>query len=163
MHLWSTLVSISLASVVAAVPSRRFNHVVHEKRAMDPIDWIQDRRLEADRILPMRIGLTQQNLHRVEEILMSVAHPQSPSYGQHLSPNEVIDLFSPSDETVAAVRSWLTDFGLHRDRLRLSSGQGWIEFNATAAEVEELLNTEYHVYTHPETGVEQISELHASL
>ena len=157
MHLWAAFLSIALAGSTIAVPSRRFNHVVHEKRALDPIDWIQDRRLEAEKVLPMRIGLTQQNLHRVEELLMSVSHPESPSYGQHFSPDEVVDLFAPSNDTIDAVKSWLTDAGVHHERLRLSPSRGWIEFEATAAEVEELLQTEYHVYTHPDTGVEQIS------
>ncbi|KAH8082440.1 subtilisin-like protein [Cristinia sonorae] len=156
MH-WASLFSLSLAALATALPSRRFNHVVHEKRTFEPIDWIQDRRLEAHKILPMRIGLTQQNLHRVEEMLMAVSHPESATYGQHLSPDEVIDLFAPSDDTINAIKGWLNDAGIHPDRLSLSPGKGWVEFDATAAEAEELLKTEYHVYTHAETGVEQIS------
>lgn len=157
MH-WASLFSLSLAALATALPSRRFNHVVHEKRTFEPIDWIQDRRLEAHKILPMRIGLTQQNLHRVEEMLMAVSHPESATYGQHLSPDEVIDLFAPSDDTINAIKGWLNDAGIHPDRLSLSPGKGWVEFDATAAEAEELLKTEYHVYTHAETGVEQISK-----
>ncbi|THH29362.1 hypothetical protein EUX98_g4824 [Antrodiella citrinella] len=151
------LLSIVLAGVVLAAPSRRSNHVVHEKRIIDPVDWIPDRRLDAEKILPMRIGLSQQNLHRVEELLMSVSHPESPSYGQHFTPDEVVNLFRPSDQTISAVKEWLTSSGILDHRLRLSPSKGWIEFNATTAEVEELLQTEYHVYFHPETGAEQIS------
>jgi tripeptidyl-peptidase-1 len=104
----------------------------------------------------MRFGLAQQNMHRLEELLLEVSHPESPKYGQHYSAGEVVDTFAPSRETIEAVTQWLTEAGISRDRLRLSASKGWIQLNATAAEVEELLQTEYHVWTHP-SGDEQIS------
>ena len=158
MRLWSLIAVLSCAfTLTLALPSRRADHVVHEKRAFDPVeDWVRTRKLEADKVLPMRFGLTQQNLHRIEEMLMSVSHPSSPSYGKHFTPEEVVDTFAPSPETIATVVKWLHDAGLHKDRHRLSVSKGWIEVNATVAEVEDLLDTEYHVYTHS-SGAEQIS------
>ena len=96
-------------------------------------------------------------MHRLEEMLLEVSHPESPRYAQHYSASEVVDLFAPSKETIEAVSGWLTDSGISRDRLRLSANKGWIYVNATIAEVEELLKTEYHVYTHP-SGDEQIGD-----
>ncbi|KAG6864832.1 hypothetical protein C0991_006892 [Blastosporella zonata] len=138
-------------------PSRRSNHVLHEKRAADPLDWTA-RRLETHKILPMRFGLTQQNLHRMEEMLMAVSHPESPTYGRHWTPAEVVDTFAPSDETIAAVTEWLSGAGISADRLRLSPSKGWIDLNATVAEVEDLIMAEYHVYSHEESGYEQIGK-----
>lgn len=103
----------------------------------------------------MRFGLAQQNMHRLEELLMEVSHPESPKYGQHYSAAEIVDTFAPRKETIEAVTQWLSEAGISRDRLRLSASKGWIQLNATAAEVEELLQTEYHVFTHP-SGDEQI-------
>ncbi len=122
--LFLCLLAISGCSLVAAAPSRRASYVMHEKRAAEPVDWHKTRRLEAHRVLPLRIGLTQQNIHELEELLMSVSHPDSPTFGQHWSPERVIEHFAPSE--------------------------------ATTSEVELLLDTEYHVYTHP-SGHEQIS------
>ncbi len=147
-----------LCSLSFARPSPRSNHVVHEKRAMEPRGWVQTRRLEADKVLPMRFGMTQNNLHKLEEMLMAVSHPDSPAYGQHYSPLEVVNTFAPSAETISAVSAWLAEFGFSKDRLRLTGNKGWVEVNATVAEVEELLHTEYHVFTHP-SGVEQISRV----
>lgn len=160
MRLVSLLTALSCVSLVYAVPARRTNHVLHEKRATDPeeTDWVQSRKLEGHKVLPMRFGLTQQNLHLLEEMLMKVSHPDSPDYAQHYSPAEVASAFAPHATTISAVTDWLVDSGISKDRLRLTAGKGWIEVNATVAEVEELINTEYHVYTHPETGLEQISE-----
>lgn len=158
MRPWSLVSALACTVTLAlALPSRRADHVVHEKRAFDPVDdWVKTRKLEAEKVLPMRFGLAQQNLHRVEEMLMAVSHPSSPTYGRHFSAAEVVDTFAPSDDTIAAVTNWLTEAGLHRDRLRLSASKGWISVNATVAEIEDLLDTEYQVYTHS-SGAEQIS------
>ena len=155
---FSTLLSVFLASYAAAVPSPRANHVVHEARAVEPLDWVLSRRLEADKVLPMRFGLVQQNIHRLEELLLEVSHPESPKYGQHYTPAKIVDTFAPSRETISAVTNWLVDAGFSPDRLKLSVNKGWIHLNATTAEVEDLLKAEYHVYTHPSTGGEQIGE-----
>ena len=142
---------VTLLGVAFAVPSPRSDHVVHETRAAEPIlgHWAKTGRLDSNRILPMRFGLVQQNLHRLEEMLMSVSHPESPKYAQHFTPMEVVDIFAPSEETISAVTNWLVDSGFSRDRLRLSRNKGWIHVNASTSEVENLLNTEYHIYSHP--------------
>ena len=148
---------VTLLGVAYAVPSPRSDYVVHETRAAEPIHWAKTGRLDSNRVLPMRFGLVQQNLHRLDEMLMSVSHPESPRYAQHFTPMEVVDTFAPSEETISAVTNWLVDSGFSRDRLRLSPNRGWIHVNASTSEVESLLDTEYHVYTHP-SGDTQIGE-----
>ena len=88
----SLIYATALAAFAVAAPSitRRSDLVVHEKRAQEPRDWILTRRLEPTAVLPMRFGLTQSNLHKVEEMLMSVSHPSSPKYGQHFSAKEIV-------------------------------------------------------------------------
>ncbi|TBU54464.1 subtilisin-like protein [Dichomitus squalens] len=158
MRLFSLTWAFALATLAIAAPSitRRSNLVVHEKRAQEPRDWVLTRRLEPSAVLPMRFGLTQSNLHKVEEMLMSVSHPSSPTYGQHFTAKEIVDTFAPSTDTIERVVEWLTDSGIDRSRLKLSKSKGWIEVDATVEEAETLINAEYHVYTHPETGAQQI-------
>ena len=148
---------VTLLGVAFAGPSPHSDHVVHETRAAEPIHWAKTGRLGSNRVLPMRFGLVQQNLHRLEEMLMSVSHPESPKYAQHFTPMEVVETFAPSEETISAVTSWLVDSGFSHDRLRLSPNKVWIHVNASTSEVENLLNTEYHVYSHP-SGDTQIGE-----
>lgn len=156
MHSIISLV-VTLLGVASAMPSPRSDHVVHETRAAEPTHWVNTGRLHSDRVLPMRFGLVQQNLHKIEEMLMSVSYPDSPRYAQHFTPTEVIDIFAPSKETISAVTDWLTDFGFSPDRLRLSHNMGWIHVDASTSEVENLLHTEYHVYAHP-SGDMQIGQ-----
>lgn len=146
---------VTFAIIAYAAPSSTVHHVVHERRAAEPLDWALSRRLESDKVLPMRFGLVQKNLDRLEAMLMSVSHPDSPTYGQHFSAEDVVRTFSPSRETIDAVTNWLTGSGFSSERLRLAPNNGWIHLNATVAEVEELLKTEYHVYNHP-SGEERL-------
>ncbi|EIM86260.1 uncharacterized protein STEHIDRAFT_58060 [Stereum hirsutum FP-91666 SS1] len=155
MRFFLGLVALACATALAA-PSTRITHVLHERRAIEPSeDWEITGRVEGSRVLPLRIGLTQSNLHELESLLMDVSHPESSLYGQHWSAKQVADHFAPSDEAISAVRAWLNDAGFDEERMKLSHSKGWVEVNATVSEVEELLQTEYNVYTHT-SGDEQI-------
>ncbi|KAF7985962.1 hypothetical protein HWV62_43918 [Athelia sp. TMB] len=147
---------LALAAAALAAPSPRANHVIHEKRAAEPVDWIDVGRVPSDHILPMKFGLSQQNIHLVEEMLMAISHPHSPSFGSHMTAAEVNDAFAPSKATLDSVVDWLGSAGIAKERLRLTQNKAWVEVNATTAEIEELLNTEYHAYVHAETGTKQI-------
>ncbi|KAF4617122.1 hypothetical protein D9613_005784 [Agrocybe pediades] len=159
MRLDVPLVLVALSAAAVAVPSTRpasSVHVLHEKRAMEPVDWVKSRPLDADWILPMRFGLAQQNLDKIEDMLMSVSHPSSPRFNQHFTPEEIRETFAPSEESINSVTDWLVGAGIAKDRLRLSGNKGWIHLDATVDEAERLLKAEYHVYTHAGTGSEQI-------
>ena len=147
----------TLLSVAFAVHSPRSDYVLHETRAAEPIYWAKIGRLDSNSVLPMRFGLVRQNLHKLEEMLMSLSHPESLKNAQNFTPMEIVDIFAPSEETTSVVINWLVDSGFSRDRLRLSPNKGWILVNASTSEVENLLNTEYHVYSHP-SGDKQIGE-----
>lgn len=58
----------------------------------------------------MRIGLTQAKLD-THKYLMDVSKPHSPNYGKHWSPQEAVDAFNPSEDTVSVVRDWLVEVG----------------------------------------------------
>ncbi|KZP19257.1 subtilisin-like protein [Athelia psychrophila] len=153
----SSLPSIlALITLAVAAPSRRTHHVLHEKRAAEPVDWVNVGRLQPSHVLPMRFGLSQQNLHMVEEMLTAISHPDSPNFGNHMSAAEVNDAFAPSIATLHSVVDWLGSAGIAKERLRLTHNSAWVELNATTAEMENLLDTEYHLYVHEETGAEQI-------
>ncbi|KIJ32809.1 hypothetical protein M422DRAFT_265292 [Sphaerobolus stellatus SS14] len=133
-------------------PSLNSRRVVHEKRHFTSEKWTRSRKLGDDVILPMRFGMKQNNIERIEELIMDVSHPTSPNYGKHWSPDKIADTFAPSQGSIDAVKAWLHSEGVRPERIRLSNSRGWIEFNATTAEVERILETEYHVYTHTYGG-----------
>jgi tripeptidyl-peptidase-1 len=61
----------TLAILAEAVPTTS-RYVVHEERASQGLDWVKRSRVEPSAVLPMRIGLTQTNLHKGYDLLMEV-------------------------------------------------------------------------------------------
>ncbi|THW17881.1 aorsin [Aureobasidium pullulans] len=155
MRVSSSALLATLLAVAAAKPVPE-THVVHEKRDVahrfTTSRWVKRDRLEKDTVLPVRVGLKQQNLHNGAEWLMDVSHPQSPNFGRHWTQDEVIAKFSPSNETLTTVRDWLVKNGISERRITHSDNKAWFAFDATTKEVEDLLHTQYHEFEHSSTG-----------
>ena len=147
MHL-SLLALGALASSVFAAPSPPARHVVHERRAHTPQGWWKHGKLDANNVLPMKIALTQSNMHKLEEYLMDVSHPESGNFGKHWSAKQVAETFAPSQDSIDAVKSWLQSSGIDSTRVSQSQSLGWLHFDASVEEAENLLQTEYHLYKH---------------
>lgn len=78
--------------------------------------------------------------------------PTSSNYGKLWSEEDVNRAFAPSEDTSRAVADWLIGSGIEKSRISLSDNQGWIGFEATTAEAEELFLAEFHEHEHSETG-----------
>lgn len=116
----------------------------------------------------------------------SRSNPSSPNYGKHLTRAEVIDLFAPGNYSVAKIKRWLASAGIDEGRVSQSDNKQvsfayiakqerrrrrtelltrnlyglpkqWIQFDAPAHELEELLRTTYHVFENVKTGVQNIA------
>ena len=57
-------------------------------------------------------------------------------------------MFSPPEETIANIKQWLSDFGIHDGRVVHSQNKGWIAVDVTVEEAEDLLKTEYYEHEH---------------
>lgn len=132
----------------SGISLRNDSYVLHEKRGRLPLKWSKRNKLNSSIILPMRIALAQRNVNVIEKLLMDVSHPQSPKYGRHMTSAQIIDMFAPRQGTVSAVIKWLNDFGINITHIRNSTSKGWLSFNLTVAEAEELLKAKYYVYEH---------------
>lgn len=129
--------------------------VSHEKRSHTPFGWSLLRRHDSSATMPLRFGLKQSNIDKIDEYLYDVSHPSSANYGKHWTAAEIAATFAPDDSTIDTVRSWLVESGIAVEKIRLTASKGWIEADVTVGEAENLMNTEYNVYTH-ETGKEHI-------
>lgn len=138
---------LTAAAVAAVQPTN--GYATHERRDIGKRDtWVKRNRVSARDVLPMRIGLTQRNLEHGAELLRDVSDPNSANYGKHWTREQVAKMFEPSKETVATVKKWLDSTGITADRIQHSRGNGWLTFNASAAEAEKLFQTEYYTYDH---------------
>ncbi|EHK44450.1 uncharacterized protein TrAtP1_008994 [Trichoderma atroviride] len=146
----SQLAAYGILTAAAAYAVQTTNgYATHERRDIDKRDsWVKRDRISARDVLPMRIGLTQRNLERGAELLRDVSDPSSANYGKHWTRQQVAEMFEPSKETLDTVKRWLDSTGITADRIQHSRGNGWLTFNASAAEAEKLLQTEYYTYDH---------------
>ena len=89
LTVYATATAAAFAVTVASLPTST-NHVVHEKRSGSS-SWSPKADVKPDgRIkLPVRIGLTEKNLHMGHDILMEVSDPKSEKYGKHLTAEQV--------------------------------------------------------------------------
>lgn len=153
------LTFVALVASVIAAPST--THILHEKRDALPFGWKRYDKLPRHDVLPMRVALKQSNLDKAEEYLMEVSHPNSPKYGQHWSAKKVAETFAPSQESFDTVTVWLKSSGIAPERISRSQSMGWLTFDATVAEAENLLKTEFFMHKHttgkPHVGCDDYS------
>lgn len=87
----STIASFALLS--HAAPTDSVRHVLHEKRSTTPRRWQRGQRVHADAILPIKIGLAQNNLDNGYELLLDVIKS-----GDQWTAEQVHDHFGAADE-----------------------------------------------------------------
>ncbi|KAG6381966.1 peptidase S8/S53 domain-containing protein [Boletus reticuloceps] len=141
------LIAASLGLLSSAEPFRS-PYNIHEKRTCIPQGWSLTRRCNPISSIPLRFALKQKNIEEIGNYLYDMSHPNSPNYGKHWTAGDVARTFAPTDETVGVVRSWLITSGIGEERIALGRAKAWIQVNVTVEEAEELMNTEYNVYTH---------------
>ncbi|KAL7934122.1 peptidase S8/S53 domain-containing protein [Trichoderma chlorosporum] len=150
--LWTPLCAVAVTLVELSLAE----HVIHERSVESTNNWVKLGSINQDGLLPVRIGLTQRNLDLGHALLMERSDPSSPKYGQHMTRDEVNDLFAPHEDSAAAVHSWLEAEGIKLDRVSRSENRQWVQFHARVSELEKLLNTTYDMYENTKTGVRQI-------
>lgn len=151
------LIAALLASGAFAAPAlSEVKHVLHEKRDSLPRGWAKTNKLSSRSVIPIRIGLSQSNLDKFDDYIYSVSDPLSPDYGKHWSAKQVAETFTPSEEAHEAVRQWLENTGITRDRVETTQSLGWVSVKATVEEAERLLRTKYHLFEH-ESGVPHVA------
>ncbi|KAJ2966401.1 hypothetical protein NQ176_g10168 [Zarea fungicola] len=125
-------------------------HVQHEKRSASQ-GLVKTRHVvDRDAKIDVRIALKQRNLERGMELLMAVSDPESSTYGQHYSADEVAEIFAPDQSSIDKVTKWLRDAGI--DGITQPKSKGFLDFQATTDKLESLLQTKYHIYDHPASG-----------
>ena len=134
-------------AVLASASAVPQSDVFHEKRDDHLTQVLTKRdRLASDVVLPMRIVLTQSSPDEAHQWLIEAAHPDSANYEKSWSQDDVIDRFTPSDETVNSVLDWVHSSGISPERITHSDDKQWLGFDASTEEAEQLVNAEYHVY-----------------
>ncbi|KAJ6484875.1 family S53 protease [Mycena sanguinolenta] len=151
----------SLLLLATAKPMDTRTMVVHESRAAPAAGFVQSGAAPAAQELTLRIALKQNNIAGLETELYKVSDPASEFYGQHLTLEEVAEYAKPTDETLAAVSSWLSENNI--DAKPVTPAGDMLEIKIPVSQANDLLSAEFSVFTHADTGKTIIRTLQYSL
>ncbi|KAA1474751.1 family S53 protease [Dentipellis sp. KUC8613] len=134
---------------------------VHERRDSAPSGYVKDGPAPADHVLNLRLALTPSDFKSLEDQLYAVSTPGNPSYGKHLSKQQVEALAAPTPDGLSAVKSWLSSHGLTADAI--TPAGDWLGLNVTVKQANALLDTQYATFTHQSTGKQTVRTLSYSV
>jgi tripeptidyl-peptidase-1 len=128
-----------------------------------PSGWVQlqDAPLTPSRGLNLRFGLVQHGFSHFESLLLNISDPSHPSYGNHLSKEQVHALSKPSNNTLKLVEDWLAT---HNARsVKWSSSQDSVTAVVPVSSAESMLSTRFGVFEHAKSGKRVVRTLSYSL
>ncbi|KAJ3553440.1 hypothetical protein NM688_g3614 [Phlebia brevispora] len=146
---------------LAEPPARRAEMTLHEYITSIPSGFEDNGPANPDSVLDLRIALVQSDTDGLLETVRNISTPDHPSYGQHLSAEEVAKFITPTPETVAAVNAWLEAAGLNTTTSSLS--RDMLQLNATVSVANELLDANFSLFTNTATGEQSIRTLNYSI
>ncbi|KAJ7214672.1 Pro-kumamolisin, activation domain-containing protein [Mycena haematopus] len=147
--------------LAAGNPMNRRTMVVHETRQEPARGFVNSGVAPATTELTLRIAMTPNNIAGLETALYAVSDPASALYGQHLTAEEVATFVKPTDATLSAVSEWLTENGL--SSTPVTPAGDIIEIVIPVGKANDLLSTEFSIFTHVESGTTNIRTLTYSI
>jgi tripeptidyl-peptidase-1 len=128
-----------------------------------PSGWIQleDAPSSPSRGLNLRFGLVQHGFSQLESLLLNISDPDHPSYGNHLSKEQVHALSKPSNDTLGLVEGWLATH--NASYVKWSSSQDSVTAVVPISSAERMLSTRFGVFEHVKSGKRVVRTLSYSL
>jgi subtilase family serine protease len=140
------LVVAALAVALAAPEARN----VFYNRAYAPPNWALLARADSAQSHTFKIALKQRNLNVLDDIFWKISDPHSPSYGQFLTSEQILDIVAPDSSVVNAVVDWLVSGGVERSNIL--NHRDALSVKAPAEVVEVLFQTKLYNFVHQESG-----------
>lgn len=154
---------------------------LHETRPSVPPGFSLVGSADADTVLNLRLGLVSSDVNKLVETLYDVSTPSSADYGQHLSRSEVrtkcslhegntltscdvpqaAAFLAPSAESLQAVTAWLDENNI--TFTSVSPGGDWLAISVPVSQANELLNADFSIFVHDESGSKSIRALRYSI
>ncbi|KAJ3796567.1 subtilisin-like protein [Lentinula aff. detonsa] len=147
---WHMLVSLASTAVTygASVSGRAMS--IHDRRAAVPKGYSLVDVADSNSVIQMRISLTMGNRTGLENALNKASDPDSESYGQWLSQEDIQYHAAPSREALRSVHKWLSSYNI--DSKSATASGDWIKFSIPVGTANTMLNANYNVYEHTASG-----------
>mmetsp|Transcript_14785 Transcript_14785/g.57998 ORF Transcript_14785/g.57998 Transcript_14785/m.57998 type:complete len:543 (-) Transcript_14785:60-1688(-) len=140
-----------LVCLVAAVAARE-----HRRDTIHP-NWVEGRGVDDAHPIRLQFALKQMNLDLLHDVLMAVSDPRSPTYGQHLSIDEITDIIAPPQEDVERVFQWLEENGIYGADTVIN--RDWVIVDTSVGAARELLRTKFGFYRNVHTGKQALNAM----
>ncbi|KAL7284305.1 hypothetical protein ACG7TL_001590 [Trametes sanguinea] len=159
----SALLAFAFLRAVIATPLKAelSTFSVHELRKTVPAGFTEVGPAPPETTINIRLALAESNPDGLVDALYSVSDPDSPSYGQYLSKDEVERFVAPQPATTEAVNAWLKENGLTAKPL--SPAGDWLGIDVPVSKANSLFNTTFSVFRREDSGAETIRTLAYSL
>ncbi|KAI8207488.1 hypothetical protein K4K52_002218 [Colletotrichum sp. SAR 10_76] len=93
------------------------------------------------------LSVPDSGISAAEDVLRAISDPSSDKFGQHLSADEVSEMFAPSADVVRQTAKWLNSAGIPRSSMSVSSDGSHIFFNTTVERAERLIDATFYSYS----------------
>ncbi|KAJ4484567.1 family S53 protease [Lentinula lateritia] len=157
----SFIQSLTLAVSLLSSTVWASTFVVHEKRDSAPSGFIHLGSAPDDKMLNMRINLAMGNQVGLEAALEQASSPTSPTFREWLTKEQVESFAAPTTETGEAVTKWLASFNI--TSIPATPAGDWIKFTIPVKVANQLLNTEYSLFNHTQSGQTSVRTLQYSI
>ncbi|KAF8878645.1 peptidase S8/S53 domain-containing protein [Mucidula mucida] len=143
-------VLVALAIAASGTPTPRAMRV-HDRREAVPKGFAAAEMASADTNLNLRIALTPKDIAGLEKTLLSVSTPNSASYGQYLSLDQVKAYTSPTEASVSAVTAWLSEHGV-TDIAVTGAYNDWLSFSVPVETANTLFSAQFQNFVDEDSG-----------
>ncbi|KAJ3728737.1 subtilisin-like protein [Lentinula raphanica] len=150
-----------LATAILSSTAWASTHIVHEKRDSVPTGFTHLDLVPDDQILNLRINLAMGNQAGLEAALQEASSPSSPTFREWLTKEQVESFAAPSAETVQAVNQWLSSFNV--TSTPATPAGDWIKLSIPVKTANQLLNTQFSMFNHTESGQVSVRTLEYSI
>lgn len=136
------MLCLALLTAAAAVSARVLDSV-----PAVPQGWSKaSAALPTDK-LALKIGLKQQHAAALEQAVLAVSSPGSPSYGKHLTREELRSYVAPTEQSVADVTAWLAKYDIVP-----AVDNDWITISTDVKTANAMLDADFGWYEYEEGG-----------
>ncbi|KAF3911262.1 Aorsin [Arthrobotrys entomopaga] len=129
-----------------------------------PHDWEQlSTAVDPSTATDLQIYIAKQNLDQLEDAVLKMSTPGDPTYGKHMTQEEIDSMIQPSAANFTIVETWLRSQVQGLNANALVRDEESITFNTTIGQAESLLQTKYSVFQFNGTKLSVIRTLNYSL
>lgn len=147
----SLLTTLLAASAATAGPVHLARRGYAPKETQEvPKGWIQQAPSHPDQMLRLHLALKQARFDDLESHLLSISDPESPLYGEHLTPQQVAAFTRPHKQTLDSVHAWLAEHDVQD--LSYSPAQDWITIHVPVSKANYMLDTDFQSFTESKSG-----------